>query len=270
MLALSKFYKGIRVKMKLRDVLLFLSIAASSTASAQAADFVSLYNGKDLSGWTVKIHGHAVGDNFAGTFRAEPDRLRVDYSDYPSFNLRFGHLYTQKSYQDFHLKLEYRFYGDFLADGPKYAKLNSGVMFVSQSPQSMQVEQNWPVSVEMQFLADDPNTPGRTTGNMCSPGTDIVYQNKLFKPHCLKSKYPAIPAGKWVKAELIVKNGQVTQKINGTTVLEYKNPTVNITRTIQGYDASLFKQGEELKRGHIALQSEGHPIEFRKIMIAEL
>ncbi|WP_143872342.1 3-keto-disaccharide hydrolase [Catenovulum sediminis] len=257
--------------MKLKQFAI-LSCLVLTQISLANETFTSLYNGNDLSGWTVKVHGHPTGDNFAGTFKAQGDRIVVDYTDYPRFNNRFAHLYTNKTYQNFHLILEYRFLSGFMSDAPSYAKLNSGVMFVSQSPESMPPQQNWPVSVEMQFLADDPANPGRTTGNMCSPGTDVVYNNKLFTEHCLRSSYPAVPAGKWVKAELIVKDGVVKQIINGQTVLEYKNPTINIGKLIKGYNASLFKnkQSQRLTRGHIALQSEGHPIEFRNIMIAEL
>ncbi|WP_017446905.1 3-keto-disaccharide hydrolase [Gayadomonas joobiniege] len=252
---------------------LLLAVAgmiASLGLSANEKQFKPLYNGKDLSGWTVKIYGHQSEDNFANTFVADGESIKVNYAQYPLFNNRFGHLYTNESYQNFHLKFDYRFYGEFLTDAPSYAKLNSGVMFVSQSPESMKIQQNWPVSVEMQLLADDPKNPGRTTGNMCSPGTDIEYQGKLFKPHCLKSEYPALPSGQWVSAELIVNNGQVIQKINGQTVLRYANPSVNINKTIKGYDVSLFKKGQKLHNGRIALQSEGHPIEFKNIRIKTL
>lgn len=212
-----------------------------------------------------------MGENFADTFRVENGLLRVNYDKYAEFNHQYGHIYHNTTFSDFHLQLEYRFYGEFLQDAPYYAERNSGVMFHSQSPYSMPKEQNWPISVEMQFLADLEDGSRRTTGNMCSPGTDITYQGETFPSHCLNSNKPAHKIGTWVKAELIVDGNTVRQIIDGHVVLEYTDPVIGgKQKTVIGHDPDLWIEGKPLMSGYIALQSEGHPIEFKNIRIKKL
>jgi hypothetical protein len=228
-------------------------------------DWQSLFNGKDLTDWIVKIHHHEVGDNFANTFRVEDGVIKVSYDQYDTFNERFGHLFYKSPFSAFHLRLDYKLTGEFLADAPIYALLNSGVMYHSQAPDTILVEQDWPISVEMQFLAGLEDGKPRPTGNMCSPGTDIVYQEKIFDQHCLRSTSPTISADEWVSAELIVSaDGQVKHIINGKTVLEYSQPQID------GDHEDHAKRGELLTSGYIALQSEGQPIEFKNITIRKL
>lgn len=241
-----------------------------NTFAKESDEWKSLFNGKNLNGWTVKIHRHEAGVNFGNTFRAEDDMIKVRYDQYQNFNEQFGHLYYDTPFSNFHLSLEYRFSGKMMHDAPHFVELNSGVMFYSQSPMSMPKEQNWPISVEIQFLAElEPGKP-RPTGNMCSPGTNIVYQGKLFEDHCLRSSSPTLKKDQWVHAELIVNNGEVTHKINGETVLEYSNPTIGNIIPVTNHDPKVFVEGKKLTTGHIALQAEGQPLEFRNIKIKEL
>lgn len=140
-------------------VILGLLSCPASTCIAQdkqstESKWVDLFNGKDLNGWTVKIAGHPIGDNYANTFRVEDGILKCEYDDYNEFDGRYGHLYTNLSYSHYKLRMEYRFEGRQLPDAPNYVDLNSGVMLHSQSPQSMKLEQAFPASLEMQFLAD--------------------------------------------------------------------------------------------------------------------
>jgi hypothetical protein len=134
----------------------------------------------------------------------------------------------------------------------------------------MPVEQNWPISVEMQFLAGLGDGNPRPTGNMCSPGTDIVYKGKKYDEHCLSSSSKTFPPEEWVKAELIVLGDSlVTHVINGDTVLQYSQPTIG-GGVVAGYDSTIFVEGKPLTSGYIALQSEGQPIDFRNIKLRVL
>lgn len=229
----------------------------------------TLFNGENLDGWTVKIHHHEVGENVADTFRVENGLLRVSYDQYDTFDKQFGHLYFNQPFSNFHLKLDYHFYGDFLSDAPHYAERNSGLMYYSQAPETILKEQDWPISVEMQFLAGLDDGKARPTGNMCSPGTDIEYQDAVYTDHCLMSSSPTIPVGEWVSAELIVNNGNVTHIINGDIVLQYTRPTMG-GKFVKGYDPAIWTPSAPLHSGYIALQSEGHPIEFKNIKIKAL
>lgn len=233
-------------------------------------EWISLFNGKDLTGWTPKIHHHEAGVNFGNTFRVEEGIIKVRYDQYGDFNDQFGHLYYDQPFSHFHLVVEYRFTGSLQPGAPDYTLLNSGVMFHSQDPRTMPKEQNWPISVEMQFLAGLGDGNPRSTGNMCSPGTEIVYEGKQYENHCLNSTSQTYGADEWVRAELIVLGDSlVTHIINGDTVLQYSKPTMG-GGVVNGYDSALWQPGKPLKSGYIALQSEGQPIDFRKVELRVL
>ena len=143
-------------------------------------------------------------------------------------------------------------------------------MFHSQDPRTILKEQNWPISVEMQLLAGLDDGKPRPTGNMCSPGTEIVYQGKKYEGHCLNSSSKTFDRSEWVRAELIVMGDSlVTHIINGDTVLQYSKPTMG-GGVVQGYDSALWREGRPLTSGYIALQSEGQPIDFRKVELRKL
>jgi hypothetical protein len=166
--------------------------------------------------------------------------------------------------------MEYRFVDGWMKDAPSYTILNSGVMYHSQDPRTMPKEQDWPISVEMQFLAGLPDGQPRPTGNMCSPGTEIVYQGTKYNGHCLNSTSKTYPPGEWVTAELIVLGDSlITHMINGDTVLQYSKPSIG-GGVANRYDPKQKVEGKPLVSGYIALQSEGQPIDFRNIQLKNL
>ncbi len=247
-----------------------LASCSNNRQSEKTSEWKSLFNGKDLTDWVVKINHHDVGENFGDTFRVEDGIIKVRYDKYDDFNQQFGHIYYKTPVSNFHLKLDYRFSGEFHPSAPKYAMLNSGVMFHSQSPYTMNKDQNWPISVEMQFLAEFEKGQPRPTGNMCSPGTEIYLKGEKYGSHCLLSSSETIPVDEWVTAELIVKANQTVQHIiNGKLVLEYENPEIG-GGVIKGFKPEEKIDGKALTSGFIALQSEGQPVEFRNIMIKQL
>jgi hypothetical protein len=240
------------------------------TTTDNSAGWISLFDGRNLDNWMVKIYHHETGVNFGNTFRAEDDMIKVRYDGYGAFNDQFGHLYYKQPFSHYHLKMEYRFTGQLHQGAPSYTLLNSGVMFHSQDPRTMPKEQNWPISVEMQFLAGLGDGKPRPTGNMCSPGTEIVYQGKQYNGHCLNSTSKTYGKDEWVQAELIVLGDSLIQHIiNGDTVLQYSKPTMG-GGVVDGYDKALWQPGKPLKSGYIALQSEGQPIDFRNIRLKAL
>ncbi|CAN5162409.1 DUF1080 domain-containing protein [soil metagenome] len=250
-----------------------LFLLASCNPSGPREDkgeWITLFNGTDIKDWIVKIHHHEAGVNFGNTFRVEDSIIRVVYDQYGQFDDQFGHLYYKKQFSNFHLKLEYRFVGELQPGAPSYTLRNSGVMFHSQDPHTMPKEQNWPISVEMQFLGGLSDGKPRSTGNMCSPGTEIVYNGSIYPDHCLNSTSKTYDGDQWVKAELIVfGDSLVTHIINGDTVLRYSKPQMG-GGVVQGFDSTLWKPGQLLSSGFIALQSEGQPVDFRRISIREL
>jgi hypothetical protein len=235
-----------------------------------ADHWIRLFNGKDISDWLVKIQHHDINENFGNTFRVEDGIIKVRYDRYGDFNDQFGHLYYKTPFSWFHLVVEYRFSGLQQKGAPSYTLLNSGVMFHSQDPRTMPKEQDWPISIEMQFLAGLGDGKPRPTGSMCSPGTNVVYKGKLNETHCITSSAKTYNADEWVRAELIVYGDSLcTHIINGDTVLQYSKPQIG-GGVVNRYDPAIKQDGKILSSGFIALQSEGHPVDFRKVEITDL
>ncbi|MEH6745851.1 MAG: DUF1080 domain-containing protein [Maribacter arcticus] len=251
--------------------LLFLLGCGVLTSQQTEDGWETMFNGSDLSGWTTKIHHYEVGDNYGETFRAEDGMVKVRYDQYEGeFNDRFSHLYYDQPFSDFHLTMQYRFVGELYQGAPEYTMKNSGLMFHSQDPKTMLKEQDWPISVEMQFLAGIEEGIERPTGNMCSPGTDVVYEGKIDPRHCINSSSDTYFGDQWVTAELIVFHDSLVKHIiNGKTVLQYTKPQIG-GEVANGYDPKIKQDGKPLKEGLIALQSEGQPIDFRDIKIKNL
>jgi hypothetical protein len=251
----------------LASALLFCTV---SSLVAQDAEWVSLFNGKNLDGWTPKIKGYETGENYGNTFRVENGVIKVSYDQYKQFDSKFGHLFYKDKFSHYNLRLEYRFLGEQIKGGPAWALRNSGIMFHCQSPQSMRKDQDFPVSIEYQLLGGN-GKDARTTGNMCSPGTNIVMNGKLITQHCVNSKSKTYHGEQWVKAELQVRgSGKVKHIINGEVVMEYEQPQLD-PKDKDG--AALIKAANGkllLDEGYFALQSESHPCEFRKIEIQVL
>ena len=234
-------------------------------------EWISLFNGKDIKDWFVKIQHHETGDNYGNTFRVEDGIIKVRYDQYDKFNEQFGHLYFKQPYSYYHLKFEYRFTGEWRKDAPSYTERNSGVMYHSQDPRTMPKEQDWPISIEFQLLAGLADGKPRPTGNLCSPGTHIVYQGKLDTRHCINSSSKTyLPDAGWIKAELIVLGDSlITHIINGDTVLQYSKPQIG-GEVVNRYDPKQKQDGKILDRGFIALQSEGQPVDFRNVKLLNL
>ncbi|MEH6407712.1 MAG: DUF1080 domain-containing protein [Leeuwenhoekiella sp.] len=175
-----------------------------------------LFNGKDLDDWQVKINHQQLGDNYGNTFRVKDSAIVVCYDAYGTFDERYGHLFYKKPFESFHLKFKYRFIEEWMKDAPSYTYRNSGIMFHSQDPKTILKNQDWPISIEYQMLAEEKSGEPRPTGNMCSPGTDVFYKGAKSMDHCINSTSKTYTWDTWVEAELIVyKDSLIIHKVNG-------------------------------------------------------
>jgi hypothetical protein len=227
--------------------------------------WVSLFNGKNLEGWKVKLAGYELNDNYRNTFRVENGILKVSYDQYDKFNGEFGHLFYKDKFSHYILRVEYRFVGDQAPGAPQWAFRNSGVMLHSQSPESMSKDQSFPVSIEAQFLGGN-GKDQRSTGNLCTPGTHVVMNGELITRHCTNSRSKTYHGDQWVTMEVEVHGDSLIKHlVNGEVVLAYEKPQLDENAP----DAQkLIKNGRKLlSEGYIALQAESHPIEFRKVEI---
>jgi hypothetical protein len=245
------------------------ALGADKEAKEEPKDkWVQLFNGKDMTGWKPKITGHDLGDNFGNTFRVEDGVLKVCYDKYDNFGGKFGHLFYEKEFSNYRLRVEYRFTGEQVEGGPGWAFRNSGIMIHGQKPETMRKDQKFPVSIEVQLLGGK-ETGERSNVNLCTPGTHVVMDGKLIKKHVIKSKSKTFRGDKWVTAEVEVKGNKITHFAEGEVVLTYTDPQLDE----KDKDAKKLIEGGQKKmltKGTISLQSESHPVEFRKVEIMEL
>ena len=248
---------------------LFATFISCSNNKDDSDKWISLFNGKDLTEWKIKFAGHELNDNYKNTFQVSDGVLKVSYDEYDSFDAKFGHIFYDKKFSHYIIRVEYRFIGEQVAGGPGWAFRNNGIMLHCQSPESMTKNQDFPVSIEAQLLGGN-GVDERSTGNVCTPGTHIVMDGKLITNHCTNSNSKTYHGDQWVTMEVEVHgNSKTIHCVNGEVVFEYEKPQLDENDA----DAQkLISQGNSLmlSEGYISLQAESHPIEFRKIELLQL
>lgn len=229
-------------------------------------NWVSIFNGVNLENWEVKIKGHPLGENWNNTFIVRDSALAVDYTSYSAFNDAFGHIFYKTPFQNYKLKLSYRFTGTQVEGGANWALRNSGVMIHCQAPETMELDQNFPVCLEVQLLGGVTEGQPRSTGNLCTPGTHVTIDDTLETAHCVDSSSDTFYGEQWVDLQIEVRNDSIMRHyINGKEVMTYQKPVIG-----GEYNTLTELDGKPLKQGFISLQSESHPVEFKNIMILVL
>ena len=251
------------------QTLLFTTLSALFASSLAAQEWEPLFNGEDLSNWEVKFTGFELGDNYRNTFRVEDGVLKVAYDEWPDFDGEFGHLFTKESYSHYRLRIEYRFVEEQVRNGPAWAYRNNGMMLHSQSAASMELDQEFPASIEAQMLGGN-GKDARPNGNVCTPGTHIEIGGELVTRHCTNSESQTFHGDDWVRMDIEVRGAdKVRHFLNGEEVFVYGgiqlDPESPEAKPLIAAGAPL-----RLDAGHIAIQAETAPIEFRRIEILEL
>ena len=241
----------------------------ASLGAAADSGWVPIFNGRDLTGWTPKIRYSVVGLDSRDTFRVVDGLLTGAYDDYEAFDGRFAHLFYERPLSSYDLRVEYRIHGEQLPDGESWARANSGVMFHAQSPESMGVDQDFPISLEAQFLRGL-GEGARPTGNLCTPGTDVEFEGTRTEAHCIESTSPTYEGDDWVTLELVVRGDErIAHIVEGDTVLAYARPRIG-GGVVNDFDPAVKIDGTPLTEGYIALQSESHPVQFRRVWLREV
>ncbi len=261
-------------------IILIATLFAIPTAFAQKEHWIKIFNGKNLSGWDIKIAQHPLNDNFKNTFRVDSGVLRVSYDQYKRFDNQFGHLYYKIPLSYYKLRMQYRFLGNHVPDAPDYANGNSGIMIHSQSAQSLSIDQTFPVSLEIQLLGGL-YIGKRTTGNVCTPGTQVSMNGVLRAEHCIDSKSKFYDNENWVNILVeVYGDSLVRSTVEGENVLEFQKPTTDkyfvnaehnwTTAHVLDSISWINKSGTPLTKGYIALQAESQNIDFRNIELLNL
>lgn len=241
---------------------LVLLISAKKDVNKSAPHWLNLFNGKNLNGWTPKIAGYKSGENFGNTFRVEQGILSTRYNAYDTFNNRFGALFYNKPFKDFRLKVEYRFTGDTVRGAPSWGYKDGGIQYFCEPPQSMKIDQSFPICLEYNLLGTRPS------GEICANGMYVQINGKRNPDYCnVPTVKKQVPADDWVTAEIEVHNGTIKHFINGEEVLSFEDPHYDSTNAI----AKNFINGTDTKvsSGFISLQSNSHPMDFKSVAIIE-
>ncbi len=251
-------------------VLLFLSATTVfGQSNPEEKEWQQLFNGKDLEGWDFKIRGSELNVNYKNTFLVEDGYLSVNYSEYDDFKNEFGHIFYKDPFSYYLIGVEYRFVGNQVPNGPGWAFRNNGIMLHGQPANTMGLDQDFPYSIEVQLLGGN-GTDERSTANLCTPGTHVVMDGKLFTPHCLNSASKTFHGDQWVRVEvLVLGDSLIRHSVEGEIVMEYTKPQIGGSQ-VSGYTQNNIHEGTLLKEGSISLQAESHPTQFRKIEVLNL
>lgn len=265
------------------SLFLIAIISSCNRHNPNKEEWISLFNGKDLTNWDIKIAGHEINDNYKNTFVVKDSMLSIVYDAYSDFDNKFGHIYYHQPFSYYKLAFDYRFIGTQTKGGNIWNNRNSGVMLHSQSAKSNAYDQNFPVSIEFQLLGGLDNQEKRTTGNVCTPGTVVVMGDTINYNHCISTDSETYFGDRWVHAEAIVLGGEsMTFIIENDTVLTLKTPQIGATPPHKKYRGEQWKkwgmnpkdwnskEGEILSEGYIALQAESHPVDFKNIELLDL
>lgn len=247
-------------------------VSTCNSSKPKNEGWIQLYNGKDLKEWDIKISGFPLNMNYGNTFRVEDGLLKVRYDQYKNLDEHYGHIFYKKPFSHYRIRVEYRFIGEQCPGGAAWAFRNSGIMIHGQSPESMELNQHVPVSIEAQLLGGN-GTDERPTLNLCTPGTNVVYNGKLWTEHCTNSKSKTYHGDQWVTAELEVQGDSIIKHImDGQVVIEYTKPQLDDhDPNYPNYQKLLPPDGNKLlSKGTISLQAESHPMDFRKVELLNL
>lgn len=227
-------------------------------------NWIQLFNGKDLNDWDIKFKGYELGVNYNNTFRVEDGMLRVRYDDWDKFNQEFGHIFYKDEFSHYRLRVEYRFIGEQVNNGPGWAFRNNGLMLHGQSAESMDLNQDFPVSIEVQLLGGS-GEGERSTMNLCTPGTNVEMNGEFIDQHCNNSDSETYNGDQWVSVEVEVRGGEVIRHfVEGKEVMNYEKPQLDPKD--ESYEKLLSADGNKIiSKGTISLQAESHNTDFRKI-----
>ena len=263
----------------MKKPLFFLSILTILLISCQSAptqeeateakspQWVSLFNGEDLDGWLIRITGKPFGENFGNTFRVEDGILKIRYDEYGSFDEQFGALYYNRPFTNYRLKAEYRFVGETAPGAPSWGFRDSGVQYHGQDPRNMPIEQQFPVCLEYNLHGGN-GTDERPDGQICAIGMTIEIDGHPNESFCTDPTIKRTFHGdQWVTLEIDVQDDQIRHFVNGEEILAFSNPALDPNHEIA---KTLIRDGNTaVHSGFVSLQSNSHPIDFRKIEIME-
>lgn len=251
-------------------LLILSGLLLIGAAPSTDAKWERIFDGRTLAGWTPKITGRALGEDPLRMFVVKDGAIRVSHANYTKFTGEFGHLFWKAPLGAYRIRFDYRIFGPALPGIERWQSTNSGLMLHAQAPATMGRDQKFPVSLEFQLLAV-PRPDREPSGNLCTPGTTVIFDGKRDPRHCIPSTSPLLPVDRWTHAEVeVLPDGTITHYIDGKAVLHYTAPELDPADEDAKPLVAAAGGALRLRRGYIALQSEGQQLEFRNIELQRL
>ncbi len=206
-------------------------------------EWIDLFNGENLEGWTS--YGQATAGE---AWKVEDGVIHFDANAKKNEGLSGGDLVTKESFEDFHLKLEWK----ISENG------NSGIMFYVVD--NGEFNAPYHTGPEYQLLDNDGHPDGKITSHRTADLYDLI----------VSSEEPVKPVGEWNLTEIISKDGKLEFYLNGVN-------TVTTNMWTEEWDQMVAKSKfkdmpgfGKYQEGKIALQDHGDEIWFRNIQIKKL
>ena len=278
--------------MHLSRLLVVIALLSGMTGHAQSG-WTSLWNGKNLDGWSTWMQQPAASSEVPGLKRdadgkyiepigSDRDPLKVftvvnDVDGKPAIRISgevFGELRSKASFKDYHLKLQFRWGGKKWAprDKPETPR-DSGLLYHVHSAPGAE-GRTWARSVELQIQEHD-------VGDLYAVGSAIAVRAKAragTKPtlydydpagewtyfsqsqgsmgRCIKQPDNEKPTGEWNTVELIAFGNDAIHIVNGKVVMRLHGP-VRINADLP----------TPVTSGPIIFQSEGAELFYRDIQV---
>ena len=193
--------------------------------------------------------------------------LSTRYDQYDSFRSKFGSLYFNKKFTNYRLKVEYRFVGELTPGAPSWGFRDGGIQYHCQPPATVGLTQSFPVCLEYNLHGGN-GKDDRPVGEICASGMYVEINGKRNASYCTPAMVKRTFHGdQWVTAEIEVRDSVITHFVNGEKILEYKNPRFDPAHAV---GKTLIINGDDkVRSGYISIQSNSHPMDFRKIEIME-
>ena len=241
-------------------------LVGCTTSQSHQTEWMPIFDGKSLDGWTPKFAGYDLGVNYKNTFRVQDGYLTTNYDQYDAFNFEFGHLFYKTPYSHYKLRATYRFLDQQLP-GYRNAWKNNGFMIHTQPPESMSKPQRFPASIEVQLLGANADTDVRTTANTCTPNAHVSIDGEQITKHCIKSSSKTYRGDQWVTVEIeVLGDDSIKHWINGELVMEYSDTVLDE----KSQHLAQYYGGAEMKSGYIAIQAENSTVQFKSIELMPL
>lgn len=252
------------------------SLLAGAPAQAADAGWTSLFNGRDLSGWTTWVSMQPATPNMNATsvrglnndprhvFSVVDGLLRVSGEEW-------GAVSTVGEYQNFHIKFEFKWGTTKWAPRQNTVR-DSGLLYYAVGPEGAQ-NGHWMRSHEFQLQEGDCGDYHSLDGVLvdahvgdANEGDWKFYRYDPALPlrtnlhaRILKRGNFEKPSGEWNTMEVIADGKTLIHVVNGHEVLRVENSR----QTVDG-------QVVPLARGKFSLQSEGSEAFFRNIQVKPL